>query len=971
MYSVLRSVSSAILFCIALVLVPQVQAQTPVLMPDGEAVVSVNIIPDVLPNTDVRLCATRGRVYASALTGGAWSSNALVYDQLPLNRRIMDACLRQGETGTTRFLALLLDNGDVILLNFDLTTQSLTGAPKVFAAPTVNPGNGFNQSTFRKVLLSSLLVVQYGSNVYFNTLDNHGYSQDTTGLRGATINDVNFSRQDVIVAATNKGLFSYDAFTNKWSRTTNLDTNLSIATVLYARDGRVFAATSNRTMYMSPDNGTTWSRDTAGIAGVSIARMCDDASNVVYAATGGNNGGSSALYRKNNGATSWSKVDALLTTVAGGALRISDFAANHTLELGTPIGAMSSYKGAEDWNNTTTAIQAEDVYSLYFLSGGAQIVSTGVGVFRKNGSTWTQTFPTTGFNGAHPIFRSDNPATLSFQLAASSPTVQGVIMSSTDNGATWFADTSGITNVPPASGFTPAVFAMDVNAKKYIAEGSPVTLYTSPSWQMDTTGFDWQSVQGTASAIMVHTDKSNATTLGIGVFTQGFNGVVVRQGITYRRSGSSPWALDSAGLNGNALSCMTSNAQSSYAASVLMNGSSSLYKRGTSGWQKLASAPVAISDASAISIDSSKNLFVAYGQFVTTSAPNSGIVATADEGATWQSAGLIGLAVRALTSTAEGTYAVTTRGCYKLALSVLKSASIQFALHQIDFGTVEVGLSKDTVVEVSNSGTDTLRVANLRPANTSFTVNPNSFTLAPGAKTSVTISFRPLAGGAQTATMRPLSNTLPDTVLLNGNGKSANAKLRFESLLVDLGTTDTKTPKDTVLSIGNSGTDTLIVKSVTCPNAFITASPTTFAIPPDGTHDITVRWAPTTPGSVVTVLRFTCNAPPDSLRILANAVVASVDDPALAERLGLSIGPNPVLNASAHLRCTLPTAGPCSIRLIDANGSLISTLLNESRDAGKLDLSIGEHLAQLASGSYYIRLVCNEGSVTTGIVVTR
>ncbi len=963
-----KSLFTAALFAlIAMSSLPAI-AQSPITMPDGEVVVAVNIIPDVAPQTDVRISATRSRIYASALVGGVWAPNKLIFDKIPNERRINDASLRAGETGTTRGYAVLLDNGDVLTLTLDLAASAVSGQPQLLMTPQLPQNNGFNQQQYQKVVYSSFVSVLYNGNVYTNKLDGSGYILDSAGMRSGIAQDISLDLQANLVAGTARGIYHRNTQTGKWQRNSAFDSTFTVRSIFYARDLRIFASTNNRGTFLSTDNGTTWKRDTNGLANASVARFADDVNKVVYAVINAGNG-ATTLFRKSVPAGGWSRIDAQLTTAAGGTLRIFDIASNNSVELATSIGMMSSFNAADSWSNTSVNISAEDIYSLQFMSGGAQVASTNVGVFRKTTGAWSQVFPTSGFNAGRVLFRAQNPSRLSLQLAASG-NMQGVIMSSSDEGQTWFADTVGLSEVPAASGFTQALFSMDRSGKKYIALGSPLEVYSTPSWGIDTVGLDWPSGSGTASAVYIGSDHANNVYLSAGVFTAGGGGFVLKQGMLYRRSGGGMWIDDSNGFDGNAVSGMAFGKTAIYATTLFADGTSKLYKRGSGSWQLLPSSPTAYSDASAMCVDSSNALWVGYSA-VFQGADNTGIVATTDEGATWQNGGLAGLTIRGLTSTSDGTYAYTSRGAYKLSLTPLKVASVQFSKHEIDFGTVEVGMSKDTTITVTNGGNDTLRVYNLRAPSLSFVISPNSFELAPGGSRSVTISFKPQNGGQYSNTVRPVSNTAPDTLLLLGNGKAANAKLLFDGSYIDLGTASTNKPKDTVIVVGNSGTDTLIVTNVTCVNPAITATPTAFKIAPSGTTNLTIRWAPTTPGSVVTHLRFFSNAPADSIRLLADAIAASVDDPKYAESLRLVLGPNPVANDNAQLSFTLQNAMHCRIDLLNSRAQEIAELMNANQESGTHSLSLASHLNALSNGVYYLRLQTPEGRCTVALVVSR
>jgi len=92
----------------------------------------------------------------------------------------------------------------------------------------------------------------------------------------------------------------------------------------------------------------------------------------------------------------------------------------------------------------------------------------------------------------------------------------------------------------------------------------------------------------------------------------------------------------------------------------------------------------------------------------------------------------------------------------------------------LDFGTVDVGLSKTLSLTISNKGNADLTVSSMT-TETPFTISESPFTLQPGGSKTITVKFTPQSGGSFTKQLVIISND-PDegslTVNLTGTGNA-------------------------------------------------------------------------------------------------------------------------------------------------------------------------------------------------------
>jgi hypothetical protein len=125
----------------------------------------------------------------------------------------------------------------------------------------------------------------------------------------------------------------------------------------------------------------------------------------------------------------------------------------------------------------------------------------------------------------------------------------------------------------------------------------------------------------------------------------------------------------------------------------------------------------------------------------------------------------------------------------------------------VDFGGVAVGTSKSTSLSLRNSGTSSLTFAALTPPGAPFSVSgapANGATLAPGAATTMTVTFAPTAAAAYTGSLRINSNGGNVTISLAGvSGTPAN--LVVTPLDNDFGTVVAGTTKTLSFTLRNTG----------------------------------------------------------------------------------------------------------------------------------------------------------------------
>ncbi|NJO86783.1 MAG: hypothetical protein HC821_01615 [Lewinella sp.] len=119
-----------------------------------------------------------------------------------------------------------------------------------------------------------------------------------------------------------------------------------------------------------------------------------------------------------------------------------------------------------------------------------------------------------------------------------------------------------------------------------------------------------------------------------------------------------------------------------------------------------------------------------------------------------------------------------------LRLTVVGTPLLAFERDTIDFGSLLRGAQASRSLQISNQGTDTLRLNVGSPSDPSFSSSTSSFSLAPGAEADLPLHFQPLVSGAFGAAL----------VLAGADGSSRSLWLRGEALPspdIQIGSPDT------------------------------------------------------------------------------------------------------------------------------------------------------------------------------------
>ncbi len=187
-------------------------------------------------------------------------------------------------------------------------------------------------------------------------------------------------------------------------------------------------------VYVSSNNGTSWSAVNSGLTNTDIETLASIGSNL-FAGTG------NGIFKSVDNGTSWTSISTGLNTSNGTSV-YSLFASGNNLFAGTEAGVFISGPPYTSWTSVNTGLQLVDFYS--FTQIGTYIFSGGLGVYRtsNNGTNWTEMT-----SGLPSMFNSDfeSFAVLGSNVFAGDLSLG--VFKSTDNGSTWSAVNSGLTDL--------------------------------------------------------------------------------------------------------------------------------------------------------------------------------------------------------------------------------------------------------------------------------------------------------------------------------------------------------------------------------------------------------------------------------------------------------------------------------------------------------------------------------------------
>ncbi len=182
----------------------------------------------------------------------------------------------------------------------------------------------------------------------------------------------------------------------------------------------------------------------------------------------------------------------------------------------------------------------------------------------------------------------------------------------------------------------------------------------------------------------------------------------------------------------------------------------------------------------------------------------------------------------------------------------------------LDFGDVEIGQTADLQITINNDGDADLNVSSLSVDNSLFTIETPiaPAVIAPNSSQDVTLRFTPVAEGSQSGTLDIASDDADEAIVsiaLDGNGTTPppmEPQIEFSPTSLDFGDVEIGQSADLQITVSNSGLADLTVSEIAIEEGVFSLNSSNIpaVIPPAGSIDVTISFAPDVEGEHATVL---------------------------------------------------------------------------------------------------------------------
>ena len=192
-------------------------------------------------------------------------------------------------------------------------------------------------------------------------------------------------------------------------------------------------------------------------------------------------------------------------------------------------------------------------------------------------------------------------------------------------------------------------------------------------------------------------------------------------------------------------------------------------------------------------------------------------------------------------------------GYGRLDLSLLPPGGrpvVNLSRSVLDFGAVLLGSSQTHSLGIVNTGQVSLVVTNVLLPPNDYDVSHFSFTVAPGRREQVSVTFSPQSVGDKTGQMTILSNLPQNTVALRARGIRQPSDpvpvISIDPSRRDFGGVDVGGTKSMTVTVTNSGDASLTITNITSSNEQVSISPRQLTIPAKQNGYFTLYFQPNT-----------------------------------------------------------------------------------------------------------------------------
>jgi len=207
-----------------------------------------------------------GKVYKS-VNGGVWT-------------------LISGYTGAQIQSIIVSNDGDLLVNSLNQGIYRYSGGVWTLANTNLN---SLKISSMGKDVAGNILVTTRAGIWKFNDTTND-WSYFTNGIYNSQPRSLSFAQNGNIVVGTDNGMYYSADGGNSWNHA-GLTDNSMMSTILYEPDGRMFAGNTDNAniashIYISPDNGVSWTQNDVGFASTRSADIAYTSTGEIFVGTG-------------------------------------------------------------------------------------------------------------------------------------------------------------------------------------------------------------------------------------------------------------------------------------------------------------------------------------------------------------------------------------------------------------------------------------------------------------------------------------------------------------------------------------------------------------------------------------------------------------------------------------------------------------------------------------------------------------
>jgi hypothetical protein len=805
--------------------------------------------------------------------------------------------------------------------------------------------SGLNSSTWVNALtaIGSAVFAGADSGVYISTDIGGNWTRVNDGWAYRSAQSFATSGMKLFAGSYNAVLLTTDNGAT-WTQTNFSYSNLFVRAL--AIDGSyLYAGTDSGRVLRSTNDGGVWTSLNGDARWPRVQSIVAHGSDIYVGSSG------SGVHYSSDGGVSWTQRNSGLTNTAVNVLLLS----GSNLYAGTDGGAFFSADDGTNWTPINAGLMNTSVRTL-MITGSAIFAGTNDGIFQRPlDSFMSIVFPRAGINGlTNPIrftWRHNSHAlTYAFQVAKDTSFSNPLINEyTTDTAYT-------VSNLDLATTYYWRVRAENVNGPSEWALSSFTMKLLNAAPQLlgpadgatlvsVTLNLHWSSLASAVTYTLQVATEANFDSLAYWRDTTGTSVTPpsLRRGTLYFWRVRAQLPGDTSAWSSVFSFSTIPNAPAKIALVYPDSGKQDTYENDWFVWRR---------DSAALSyhIDISPSpLFTTIFDSVTTADTgyrNPGKSLTPAATYFWR--------VRA--SNLGGVGEFSSVWLFKVA-NTSRVPAASYSSLSLDFGRVKVGEHKDTVLTVSNTGTDTLRIQSISSSTGSFSVSPTTMTIGPGQSSADTLRYSPASDGSANAVIVLIGNAAssPDSITVTGYGLLY--ELTLSTAKLDMGLVLLGGHKDTTITIFNTGAETLRVSAVSSTAPEITVSPGSLEISPNGFASDTIHFAPRVVGPFSGYVLVMSDAPtsPDTVWLTASGVNETTG----IERDGVPLVfaleqnyPNP-FNPSTTIAYELPKSAFVSLRIYSTLGQLVATLVDGQKEAGYHHVQWNP---DVPSGTYFCRL---------------